>query len=154
MLMSFSVREWNIAINELMRVLKPGGFLELVESDLRIYDAGPATAQWNRTLYKVMRDRDFSPRTARHLPDLLLRHGTRNVHGEHRSCPMNWLGRLGQLMFEDMELAFEALKTPMLRSGSYTDVLSYDRSVDMARGEFANFKSWVNFYAAYGMKPL
>ncbi|RUP43881.1 hypothetical protein BC936DRAFT_136586 [Jimgerdemannia flammicorona] len=29
MLMSFSVREWNIAINELMRVLKPGGFLEL-----------------------------------------------------------------------------------------------------------------------------
>lgn len=67
---------------------------------------------------------------------------------------MNWLGRLGQLMYEDMELSFDVLKTPILRAGLYTDADAYDKAISTARGEFQVYKSWVNFYMAYGRKPL
>ncbi|CAG8776867.1 13410_t:CDS:2, partial [Cetraspora pellucida] len=39
---AFTEENWSYAINEIARVLKPGGFLELMEPS-RLYDIGPIT---------------------------------------------------------------------------------------------------------------
>lgn len=39
---AFTEEEWNKAIQELIRVLKPGGWLELMEGDLVFNPEGPA----------------------------------------------------------------------------------------------------------------
>ncbi|RUP49239.1 hypothetical protein BC936DRAFT_142993, partial [Jimgerdemannia flammicorona] len=41
-----SEKEWPNMIKELLRVTKPGGWIELVETDLLIHDAGPITESW------------------------------------------------------------------------------------------------------------
>jgi ubiquinone/menaquinone biosynthesis C-methylase UbiE len=46
-LMFMSESEWHVALRELVRVLKPGGIIELHEANSEYVPAGPHTVRWN-----------------------------------------------------------------------------------------------------------
>ena len=41
MLFAFTLKNWELAIKELVRVCKPGGYIELEEKDILWYNEGP-----------------------------------------------------------------------------------------------------------------
>jgi ubiquinone/menaquinone biosynthesis C-methylase UbiE len=41
MLFAFTLKNWEVAINELIRVCKPGGYIELMEKDIIWFNEGP-----------------------------------------------------------------------------------------------------------------
>ncbi|KAF0387509.1 S-adenosyl-L-methionine-dependent methyltransferase [Gigaspora margarita] len=66
--------KWTYVINELVRVLKPGGFLELCEFS-RMCDAGPADQRLWFTLAKIMEERGVDWNTYEKLEEYAQKQG-------------------------------------------------------------------------------
>ncbi|RUS24639.1 hypothetical protein BC938DRAFT_473290, partial [Jimgerdemannia flammicorona] len=134
MLLSFPEAQWPEVIKELTRVCKPGGYIEFVECDLLIHDAGPLTAEWNKKLFGAMMTRGIDFTLAQRLHGLLKADkDIAMVKKLYYSSPMDWgeveLGRLGELLRQNMEMAFRSLKPMLVMAGAYED-LEYDESTE------------------------
>lgn len=77
--------------------------------------------------------------------------GVENVEFSHRSVPIGWLGKLGDLMLECMERLFDSMK-PRLCEDWSMGLGKYDKIVQAASKECREFKSWTNIHYAYGRK--
>jgi len=158
MLLSFPEKEWPGVIKELTRVTKPGGFIEIVECDLLIHDAGPLTAEWNEKLFSAMRTRGIDFTLAQRMHGLLKAEKNLTTPKKlYYSAPMDWgdaeFGRLGELLRQNIEMAFRSLKPMLVLAGAYEDT-EYDDMTNKAMKEFREYRSWVNFFAHWAQKPL
>ena len=86
-------------VQELVRVTCPGGWVELLEASITIFNAGPATEQ----LYKWMRDaclsRGIDLSRAEEIGKLLTQAGLRQVRQQAIDVPLGaWDAQVGVLM--------------------------------------------------------
>ncbi|KAI9340350.1 hypothetical protein BD770DRAFT_399681 [Pilaira anomala] len=74
--MNFSFLQYQQVVTECIRITKPGGLIEVLEMDLRIYYdrllSSSVTQLLNTEVIKVVESKGFDPRLARHLQDLIL----------------------------------------------------------------------------------
>ncbi|KAI9598004.1 hypothetical protein BDF19DRAFT_433238 [Syncephalis fuscata] len=90
---------WNDLLSQLYRILKPGGYIELVERDMLPSNVGPCTAQLTEQVGQVMRERGMAVDMPRRLGDLLELHGFEEVHKVDIDVPIGaWGGVHGHLM--------------------------------------------------------
>ncbi|CAG8437971.1 15864_t:CDS:2 [Dentiscutata heterogama] len=83
---AFSEQDWIIVINELVRVLKPGGFIELMEHSM-LYNMGPATKCLCDAQMDAMKIRGTDPFITLKLSRILQNQGQlENVKEEVREC--------------------------------------------------------------------
>ncbi|KAF9568340.1 hypothetical protein EC968_002951 [Mortierella alpina] len=88
---------------ELLRVLKPSGYVQLVESDGLIYNAGPTTAMANALSLDTPRKKSVDPTDVQRLKPGLKRAGFANVNAFCIALPVgDWGGLLGQLSRQNM----------------------------------------------------
>lgn len=93
-------------VSHCWRVLKPGGYLELMEMDMLVYSPGPVTELLNQQVIELVRRLGLKPRLARYLRDVLPKEA--GLTGDHitefyRSLPIGvWGGRLGVLFRDDL----------------------------------------------------
>jgi SAM-dependent methyltransferase len=95
------VRSWQIVVKDLVRVARPGGWIELVEGGTEFERAGPATERLNELLQRLSRTRglDSTGIVLRSLDGYLSRTGVTNVERRIVSLPVGeWAGRIGSLM--------------------------------------------------------
>ncbi|RIB30402.1 S-adenosyl-L-methionine-dependent methyltransferase [Gigaspora rosea] len=78
--------KWPYAINELVRVLKPGGFLEMIEPSM-LHNVGPATNRLYETDKESMKQRGIDPHIAQKLVEYAQDQGQlENIKKEVREC--------------------------------------------------------------------
>ncbi|XP_006458606.1 hypothetical protein AGABI2DRAFT_176879 [Agaricus bisporus var. bisporus H97] len=146
--------EWEPAVKELYRVVKPGGWVQMFE--LRIWTSGSALAKHWDLFYKFGNDvglmfRDISIK----LPDFLKQSGFVDIHEDTCSTPFGaWANRDGVDGKENLLELLQGFKTPILRGGGYGVVGSeaeYDelleeikKEVDVTPGSKA---LWAMFWA-------
>ncbi|RUS25459.1 S-adenosyl-L-methionine-dependent methyltransferase, partial [Jimgerdemannia flammicorona] len=107
---SLTAEEWAKAILELIRVLKPGGYIELWENDVQAHSTGPlSTALGERTIH-AMKARGIDPSAARQLKSTLLSCGLQDVNMQFTSIPIGWRGQIGQAQLDNVEMAMKNLK--------------------------------------------
>ncbi|ORY93253.1 S-adenosyl-L-methionine-dependent methyltransferase [Syncephalastrum racemosum] len=151
-LMRYTHSEWDMAIKELVRVLKPGGWIELVECSCALQDIGPNLSIWLMRLTVSLQSRNINVKMASQLNRYLEKAGSlENVEFSHRSVPIGWLGKLGDLMLECMERLFDSMKPRLCEDWSMS-LSKYDKIVQAASKECREFKSWTNVHYAYGRK--
>jgi SAM-dependent methyltransferase len=103
------VREWARTIRELVRVTRPGGWIELTEGLPEVGPGGPATARLLETTWKLGRSMglDTTGLIAGNLDDHLRRAGVSVVEVRQIDLPVGeWGGRLGSWMSTDARTVF------------------------------------------------
>src|SRR5579859_1167573 len=94
---------WQQEINELVRVTRPGGWVELVETELSGQNLGPACRQIGAWMIAISRLRGADPSQVPNLAEHLRIAGLQNIATKPFVIPVgNWGGRLGTMMATDM----------------------------------------------------
>ncbi|CAG8593890.1 9251_t:CDS:2 [Ambispora leptoticha] len=97
---------------ELVRILKPGGMIEIMESDVHWSKEGPILQNFMRIYIEDLGSRGIDLSTVKEIPELL-RHNNRLVdfHQDMRQYSIGkWAGRVGELAADNAVQMFRILK--------------------------------------------
>lgn len=94
--MGIKAEQWESALTELTRVLKPGGWIELTEVDAELYRVGPNTRELNQQLIQVMQMLHIDPYAGRTLKSKLEKiNCLTDIQSTFISCPGGqWAGKV------------------------------------------------------------
>ncbi|KAL1922998.1 uncharacterized protein VTP21DRAFT_9374 [Calcarisporiella thermophila] len=153
MALAFTKEQWPLVLSELMRVLKPGGYLEWTEQDLEFKRRGPIFTKWNDQVLYSLRARDISPTLARSLQrHLQSTQSATNVRKTYVSLPIGrWGGRCGDLARSDFEAVMKALKPSLLIALGISSE-DYDSMCEKSLVEFEEYKTYGNVYVCTAEK--
>ena len=141
--------KWPGMIQELLRVSRPGGWVELLESGEGYHNLGPAQTYlkeaWNKNIAKVGFDLSLMP----HLDTMLIEAGLRHVKMEKIQMPLGtWAGRAGELMGIDIYTVIKGFYTSQLGMSSET----FDEILTALPQEWEKNHTTNEFYLVYGQK--
>ncbi|KAL1870137.1 hypothetical protein Plec18167_007655 [Paecilomyces lecythidis] len=131
LLAGLKMSEWPIAISEDFRVLKSGGYLQLVEVDLRNMGVGPNSARLLKILTELFSLNNMDLNQADRLPSLVRNAGFADVQVLRKEWRLH--GESNKLPRENAVRGHRGLKGPVVKCG----LLSSDAEFDdmMARVE-------------------
>lgn len=140
---------WPAVINELLRVTRPGGWVEIYEADILFPDVGPATSELNSWTSQFMGMRGIDTTQMRQLGDLLRQQGLHNVDAHTIEVPLGSWDRLGQLLEKDYLSGIRALKEPACAALKLSPQ-KYEQVLLAASKEWAQTRAMYRHYLAYG----
>ncbi|CEI89875.1 hypothetical protein RMCBS344292_04218 [Rhizopus microsporus] len=142
---------------EILRVTKPNGWVELIEPDVIPKRAGPLFSKFIKALQQFLRDRLGHVLQGRNLVNLMIEAGFREVKSDYGSLPLCWGGYIGKLFYEDMLVVFQHLGPSIYEymglDGEYNKD-SYEALLDTAFDECVEYQTFFNVRWAYGKKVV
>ncbi|CAG8541244.1 10095_t:CDS:2 [Ambispora gerdemannii] len=105
---AFTEIEWTeVVLPELIRVLKPGGWIELCELDMQFCNPGPSGKRLSDAAIAFFATIDINGLIAAKLSSFLSEtHQLRKIKQEERSSPCGkWGGTVGQLVSQSLQVA-------------------------------------------------
>lgn len=145
---------WPFVINELIRVTRPGGWVESVEviADER---GGPAVDQIMEWVAAMLQRRNIDIADGSRVSALMQAQGLVNVFSRRFEVPIGVHGeRVGKLMAADILNGMQALRGPMETMG-LTTAAEFDRVFAEANRAMQSPRVHcvAPFYVAYGQRP-
>lgn len=99
-----------------------------------------------------LQTRNIMMKIAPQLHDMLQETGlVTDIEYSHRSLPVGWLGKLGDVALDAMERLFDSMKPRLCEDWSMTKE-KYDKMMQTATKECREFQSWTNIHYIYGRK--
>ncbi|KAH9934326.1 uncharacterized protein B0H18DRAFT_1082848 [Fomitopsis serialis] len=149
--------EWKMAINEMMRTLVPGGWVQLGE--VGSWKAGPTTEKHIALVQTLFKAKGLVLDCARYIPDMLRDLGFVHVSVEERTIPLgSWAGDVGVGARNNFIGVFRGMKTPILNAGGLGVVDSeaeFDSLLDGVEMEWnETVGAEIRFYVFSAQKPL
>ncbi|KAI8576706.1 hypothetical protein K450DRAFT_255746 [Umbelopsis ramanniana AG] len=138
--------DWTRLIKEYHRVLKPGGWIELVEPDIETQQSSVK----ERTLYDkiihVLSCRSQDPFVSRRLSSILATSGFRRVESRFQSLPLGWSGDIGNAYAHCYQQQLQALNG-LIGSSTLED------AIPTILEEWKEFHAYINWHSAVAQKP-
>jgi ubiquinone/menaquinone biosynthesis C-methylase UbiE len=148
----YSQKDWETIIPELVRVVKPGGYIEFCEFGGAIQDVGPNLSIWMMRLTVSLQTRNINLKIASHLESMIKEiDNVTHIESSHRSAPIGWYGKNGDIMLECIKRLLESVKPKLCEDWSM-NVAKYDKMVESAIKECKEFKSWCNIHYTIAQK--
>ncbi len=143
---------WQFVLNELYRVTRPGGWVEIVEGHYGYDPMGPAAQRISDVMLQAMQRRGIDPRNSARLEQYLYTAGLSPVQTRTVKLPVgDWGGRLGQLAATDVLSFSEAAKPLLLAQGMSASECA--QLIDTMRRECEELRYTWPFHIAYGQRP-
>lgn len=143
---------WPALIAELVRVTRPGGWVELVEGSAVPPGSGPAMQMWGQWLSTASAKRGIDFAQGGQIGEHLAQAGLAHVRQhEVRMQAGRGLGRLGAMLEVNYMGILQAVK-PQIVAAGITSADSYDAAVAAIRGEIAAGTCFWHAYVAYGQR--
>ncbi|KAF9097712.1 hypothetical protein BGX23_008137 [Mortierella sp. AD031] len=150
----FTFEQWQRSISEAFRILKPGGYFESVETDVKVHDGGAMTNACFDHMIMSMASRNIDPSVVRSLDKLMIAAGFTDVKVIEYRVPLGEYGsKLGQLWKQNMMAILETVKPHLAKAGRISEAQVAEMIQAMGR-ETREFRSYQNVYVTYGRKPL
>ncbi|KAF5392919.1 hypothetical protein D9757_001060 [Collybiopsis confluens] len=150
---------WRKAISEFFRVLAPGGWLELVEIEIKNahWDVGPSSGKLTSLLPKLYGQKGCICDLGNYLPPLLRETGFVDVQCVARDSPMDPTGESGFVGWQWGDF-WKGLTRAVMEAGGCGVVNSaeeYEKLVDESAMEWDDDpgKAYSTYYAILGRKP-
>ncbi|KAF9995516.1 hypothetical protein BGZ79_010798 [Entomortierella chlamydospora] len=136
---------------ELQRVLKPEGYLQLVESDGIVYNAGPEVEMINNLSLETSLRHGVDPRDVQNMKAGLKGTGYTGVNSFHVALPVgNWGGKVGALSLQNMH----GLATIWLKGEvGKLDQEACDARLAIVDREIEQYKPYYKVWLVVGQKP-
>lgn len=143
---------WQFVMNELCRVTRPGGWVEVVEGHFGYDPMGPAAQRIADAMLPAMQQRGIDPRNSALLDQFLRNAGLQQVEMRVAKLPVGeWGGRIGKLAATDV-LSFSQAAKPLLLAQGMTES-EFAQLVETMRRECEQLHTTWPFYIAYGQRP-
>lgn len=143
---------WQAVVNDLMRVTRPGGWIELVEGSL-VQHGGPAMASLNAWMNEASARRGIDVSAGASIGTFLRTAGAVGVTQHTINLPMGKHGgRVGALVESDGFSVFKGFQSRLVAAGMVDDA-TYAATVEAARHEAATLPFVWPMYIAYGQRP-
>jgi SAM-dependent methyltransferase len=149
------ISSWPDVIAELVRVTRPGGWVELVEPVFGVRDSGPAVGRFNELAHTIAAARglDVGSVVYDSLDGYLLDAGLEHVTRHEVSLPIGtWGGRVGSFLATDMR-ATQTRFSAVLQAQSGISEEECRDLVQQAQEECDRLHMSCSFAIAYGRKP-
>ncbi|KAG0742941.1 hypothetical protein G6F62_007035 [Rhizopus arrhizus] len=147
--------DWQKNLAELYRVLKPGGYIELVEPVVELEHCGPLTRQNEEALHSVLIARNMCPQIGQELHDRLLSTGFENITVIHKQIPMNHSGKAGELWWQDFKHVSLNLRPVMAKKNpAFEDPHQFEAYLEKSGLECKEYKTCTKWFINYAQKPL
>ena len=147
---------WSGVVSELVRVTRPGGWIELVEVENQMKGGGPATTHLLQLLLELAGSRglDRSGVLFRQLDQYLRDSGLVDVQRRDVDVPLGeWGGRVGSLMASDLRALYTRLSDVFQANLGVPADESRDLITAMS-AELNEHRTVNTFGVAFGRKPI
>ncbi|KAI4261029.1 MAG: hypothetical protein L6R42_003763 [Xanthoria sp. 1 TBL-2021] len=124
LLAGLKVSEWPTAISENIRVLKSGGYVHLVEVDLRNMAVGPHSTRLLDSVTKLFAMSDLDLNQADRLPSLVRAAGFSDVQVHDKEWRMH--GESNQLSRDNALRGHRGLKAPVVKCGLISSDVDFE----------------------------
>ncbi|CAO3675379.1 unnamed protein product [Umbelopsis ramanniana] len=151
--MGVSNREYPIVLEHLYRVLKPGGWIELVEIDgAQVYRGRRSSQFWNAVL-AYLKQRGFEDGIVKNLYQKVIEAGFDNIDGMRVRIPLgSWGGKLGEVFEEDVLGAYKSLRPVIQPMLNFSDD-DFQELLDNLPAENNEVKQEMNWFSNWAQKP-
>jgi SAM-dependent methyltransferase len=148
MMAALPLAHWQGVVNELVRVTRPGGWIELVEGDL-LYGVGPAFDQLNQWGIDLCQKRGIDLTIGPRVFNFLRETGLEPIYTQRVLIPTGQQGGRLAAMAETDYMAIFASVRGFLISLGMTSEAEYDRLFQQAQSEMRNGQTPWPFHVAY-----
>ncbi|CAG8456100.1 11423_t:CDS:2 [Dentiscutata heterogama] len=147
--------KWPSVINELVRILKPGGYLELAENDIHYISMGPASEKLIEGLSILLHERGLDPTACYKIQKYLEENDQlHNVNCEEKKCVDDQDAiRVYKLLGEDYSTAMANMKPVLIHIVNVSND-EYDRLVKEFEKETIELESFTPHIRAYAQKKF
>ncbi|KAI8099762.1 uncharacterized protein BX664DRAFT_256156 [Halteromyces radiatus] len=178
LILGYSFETYRQLIKECWRVCKIGGYVELIEMDMRMYHSkipktmGKTIQTLNSEVIHMMESRSLDPRLARRLPDILEEiimesistssttssTSSNAVHitsAKYTSLPIGvWGGRLGVMFREDLHTLMESVQVwiSQYKESDCRSDQDLEKELDQMDNEMELQRSFMNLHHCYAQK--
>jgi ubiquinone/menaquinone biosynthesis C-methylase UbiE len=153
-LLLFAIPEnrWPDVVRELVRVTRPGGWVEIVETGPQ-QNGGPAMDQIVDWITQASLKRGINPLLGSRIGELLVPSGLVNVVARGVALPVGaYGGRVGRMAETDVVGVVSGVKG-MVTSMGITSPETYDAAVAQAKFDLNRNQCTLPFYIYYGQRP-
>lgn len=152
MLLSVPSAAWPQIIQELARLVKPGGWLELVEGELGAKPLGPASQCLVDWLVMASRMQGIDSIQSTYLEQQLRNAGLEHIIVKQYPIPVGkWGGKLGITMASHVTASVRLLK-PLLVSHARVNPYEFEQVLAIAQQEWEHLYTTTSYYAVCGQK--
>ncbi|GHO46535.1 class I SAM-dependent methyltransferase [Ktedonospora formicarum] len=146
--------KWPWVIQELIRVTKVGGWVELVEMGDGFKNEGPATQQFMNWFARLSQMRGIDMAIVSHLDLPLQQAGMINVNQQVINIPVGaWGGRLGDLLARDMLSGWPSLQ-PLCEEHLQVPKSAFEQIISQLSDEWNRRQTSYEVYVTYGQKVV
>lgn len=143
---------WQDVANELIRVTRPGGWVEWLEGGISTQNPGPACERLNQFANEAAARRGIDPSYVFRIGEFLREAGLANVQTNDVILPAGArAGRIGQMSVTDYLAVISGMKGPLVAMG-VTTLQEFDYVLSQARAELEQGQSYWRFPLAYGQR--
>ena len=152
LVLALPAKQWPFVISELVRVTRPGGYIELVEGGGNFLHIGPATTQLKQWWDVASRVNGIDVSLMAQLPLLLHNGGLHAIRYQTYRVPVGDAGgRVGKMLQQDILASLPGLKSFICKNASVSPE-HFDRIVTALPGEWKVLKTCYEYYLVYGQK--
>ncbi len=152
LLFAVSKDRWPAVIRELMRVTRPGGWIESVETGPQ-QNGGPAMELLVQWITEASVRRGVDPLLGPQIGTYMREAGLANMTTSSVQLPVGrYGGRLGNMASVDVFGVVGGVKALVVAQGIASEA-DYDAAMSAARADLDNWKCTLPFYIAYGQRP-
>ncbi|KAH8551583.1 S-adenosyl-L-methionine-dependent methyltransferase [Umbelopsis sp. PMI_123] len=146
--------QYPIVLASLFRVLKPGGWIELVEIDGAQQYKGEKTCQFYNALLQYLASRGFKDGMVTNLDQKVLDAGFVNIDGTRIRIPLgSWGGKLGVVFQEDVNNAYVSLRPIIQPILKFSDE-EFEAMLIRVQEENNEEKQEANWFSFWAQKPI
>ena len=149
-----TAENWHKVLQELERITKPGGWIELVEVDSHGGNNGPYSLKIWDWITAAFASRGIDSGFVRDpgLASVMTKAGVENVTLVTLKLPTGKFGgKIGQLLKENLFSFWNAI-TPMIVHGAGADKVEFEEALGKADREVEEYQSYHIFYVVTGQK--
>ncbi|RIA89536.1 S-adenosyl-L-methionine-dependent methyltransferase [Glomus cerebriforme] len=151
--LAFTENQWQQVILDMVRITKPGGWIEITETDIETYFAGPLTKKFMKSYHDLLNIRGINPFIVTRIENFLqATNKVVDIHVEHKSTSLGSHGKkLGEFLSCNQWASISHAKAYFCEfMGIPID--DYDGFVEKIKKEYDNNKSYSKSYRIYGRK--
>ncbi|KAG1441582.1 hypothetical protein G6F56_011413 [Rhizopus delemar] len=152
--LTYKYEDWPFILEEMSRVTKPGGYIQLIELDLIPHHLGPQGELWlDQVRQGLKENRNLEPKITLELEQLLKNIGLVDVQSKFVSVPLgSWGLDIGSLWKENYDLFFSSAK-PYLTEILNISSRDYKKHVHAFMEELDEYRPFSNIHLVWGRIP-